>query len=202
MGYEAQALCELGLQREHVKALLESHEILLRGAIRRRFVLTSILNPRVKDDVLAFESADGDTVTLHLGSDVSEKWLRKIQTLPPSLAEKLGIGPDRPAAVFGTVPDEALAQALSNGTETRNLQAATVLIAVVKTPADLAAAVQMHSTMPCRGLWIIHRKGPKAALPEAQIRATLRDLAYRDHKIAGVSSQWTATRYARAEASA
>lgn len=199
MGYEAQALCELGLKRENVKALLESHELLIRGAIKRRFALAAIFNPRVQDGVLAFESASGDTVSLHLGSDVSQKWLRKIQAPPPSLADKLGIGPDHPAAVVGTVPDEALAHALSNGTETRNLQAASVLIAVVKTPADLARAVQTHSTMPCHGLWVIHQKGPKVALPDAQIRASLRDLGYRDHKVSAVSANWTATCYARAE---
>lgn len=201
MGYEAQALCELGMKRENVKALLESHELLLRGAIKRRFAITTMVNPRVRDGVLTFEAADGATVSLHLGSDVSQLWLRKIQTPPPSLADKLGIGPDQPAAVFGTVPDEALSQALSSGTETRNLQTATVLIAVVKTPADLVAAVQMHADMPCRGLWIIHQKGPKAALPDAQIRTTLRDLGYKDHKVATVSAHWTATRYARAEPS-
>jgi hypothetical protein len=196
MGYEAQVLCELGTERQTVLALLESQELVLRGALRRRFLIAYMAAPRVDRGALTFESKDGDTVALHLGDELARKWLKKIQTPPPPLAAKLGIGPHARAAVIGPITDASLAQALKGAT-TDDFSRAEVLIAMLQGMSDLQAAVAQHAAMPCRGVWLVHRKGPDAALPDAQIRLAMRELGYKDHKITGVSSEWTATRYAK-----
>ncbi len=196
MGYEAQVLCELGTERQTVLALLEAQELVLRGALRRRFLIAYMAAPRVDRGALTFESKDGDTVALHLGDELARKWLKKIQTPPPPLAAKLGISPQEPAAVLAPVTDAHLAQAL-HGATTEDMNRATVLVAMLHSMNDLHAAVAQHASMPCRGLWLVHRKGPDAALPDARIREAMRELGYKDHKITGVSDEWTATRYAK-----
>jgi hypothetical protein len=196
MGYEAQVLCELGPERHTVLALLESQELVLRGALRRRFLIAYMAAPRVHRGALTFESKDGDTVALHLGDELARKWLKKIQTPPPPLAAKLGICAHDPAAVLGPVTDAQLGQALQGAT-TEDMRRATVLVAMLHSMSDLEAAVAQHASMPCRGVWLVHRKGPDAALPDARIREAMRELGYKDHKITGVSAEWTATRYAK-----
>ncbi len=196
MGYEAQVLCELGSERQTVLALLESQELVLRGPLRRRFLIACMAAPRVDRGALTFESNDGDTVALHLGDELARKWLKKIQTPPPPLAAKLGIGAHQPAAVLGPVTDSHLAQAL-HGATTEDSGRATVLVVMLHSMGDLEAAVAQHASMPCRGVWLVHRKGPDAALPDARIREAMRERGYKDHKITGVSAEWTATRYAK-----
>ncbi|WAC75081.1 hypothetical protein OU995_10435 [Roseateles sp. SL47] len=198
MGDEVQVLCELGEERRLVRAFLESQELVLRGALRRRFLITGMAAPRVQSGALMFESTEGDTVSLHLGEVLANKWLKKIQTPPPSLAAKLGISASQRAFVLGDVTDETLSQALQ-GTTTTQPVAAVVLVTMVRTIADLQAAVAAHAQMPCRGLWLVHEKGANAPLPDSRIRVAMRELGYKDHKITGVSDRWTATRYAKPE---
>ncbi len=197
MGYEARARCDLGTQTETVKALLESDRIILRGqAIRRQIETVRLAHLRVHGEALVFEAPEGETVVLHLGTQEAGKWMRKLQAPAPTLAAKLGIGPAALAAVYGMVDDEALAAALE-GAVTSEAAAATVLVAVLRSEADLNEAVRLHAGMPCRGLWAVHEKGSRVALPSASIRNALREMGYKDHKVAGVSPRWTATRYAK-----
>ena len=196
MGYEAQVLCDTGAQRETVKALLESDVLILRGSVTRHRIETSLIQqPRLQGEMLTFE-AQGQTFSLYLGAKDAEKWLHKLQTPPPTLAAKLGIGPDRNAAVFGEANDLALQLAL-DGATTANACAATVLIAIVLSPDELLGAVAAHAGMPCRGLWVVFEKGKKAALGDTAIRHALRERGYKDNKTTAVSDRLTATRYMR-----
>jgi uncharacterized protein (DUF1697 family) len=197
VGREAQVRCDIGTQTETVKAQIESGKLILRGsAIRRQLETDRISRARVHDDALVFEAPEGDTVMLHLGAKEASTWLRKLQAPAPTLTDKLGIGRERLVAVYGTVDDEKLAEALHEVVAT-TAEAATVLVAVLRSKADLDEVVQLHAAMPCRGLWVVHEKGPKASLKSVTIRETLRGLGYKDHKVAGISPQWTATRYAK-----
>ena len=78
MGREAQVPCTVGGHTETVKAMLESKELILRGAtLKRRFELAALKRPRVQGDALAF-TAGGEAVSLSLGAVQAQKWLHKI----------------------------------------------------------------------------------------------------------------------------
>lgn len=47
MGREAACLCRWGVDKGEVKALLESHELILRGEIKRKVALTDLKNVKV-----------------------------------------------------------------------------------------------------------------------------------------------------------
>ena len=200
MGREAAAVCTLGTASEPVKALLESRELIVRGpTIKRRFELAALRHLHVAGDSLLFD-VGGEAVSLALGATEAAKWLERAGKPPPTLAAKLGIGPDKPAAVFGPVDgDPELASALA-GARTDSAQNAVVMVAAVFSPAELAHALDVHAGMPCRAIWIVHAKGgASVALGDSAIRATLRARGYRDNKTSAVSARLTATRYVKSE---
>lgn len=197
MGREAQVACTVGAARESVKALLESRELILRGAtVRRRWPLAELQGLAVQGEALVFR-AGAEAVALQLGAAEAAKWKLRIETPPPSLAHKLGIAPERPAAVFGPADDDAELAAALQGARTDRLPEAGVLVAVVLSEDALQQALALHRGMACDGLWVVHAKGRGAVLPESRIRDTLRAQGYVDHKTSAVSERLTATRYRR-----
>lgn len=197
MGLEA--ACEVRIRRGaaleegEAKALLESVELILRGGIKRRWAIASLSGLVVAGEALQF-SAGGEQVQLLLGATVAAKWLAKLGKPPPTLAQKLGLGPAALAAVFGPQDDANLAQALAGHVAADPAQAA-MLVAVMHTEDELQAALVVHARLPCRAFWAVIPKGPRSTLPEAVVRSTLRAAGYADNKTSAVSERLTATRY-------
>ena len=196
MGREAQGLCTIGPHTEAVKALLESTTLIVRGAtLKRQFDISALSGVEVQGNALRFQCA-GEQVTLDLGAEEAQKWLKKIMTPPPSLASKLGIGVEAKACVLGRADDAALAEALA-GAVTTIASDAAVLIVIALNEQDLTQAIARHAGMPCRAMWVVHLKGKAATLGDTAIRQRLRDSGYIDNKTTAVSDRFTATRYAR-----
>jgi len=80
VGREALVHAEVGDETGEVRALLESAELILRGAIRRRFPRSSIKSVTVKSDALCFTCA-GESVRLHLARRAAEAWRKAIAML-------------------------------------------------------------------------------------------------------------------------
>ena len=189
MGREARVECTVDGLSESVHALLESRELILRGkTLQRRFALADLGRLRLSAEDLCFSVA-GESVSLRLGAVEAAKWLGRIQTPPPTLASKLGIGP-------GPVDDDAELAAALIGARTSRPADAVVLVAAVFSLDELAQALQVHASMPCKAVWMVHAKGGKAAaLGDGAIRDVLRARGYKDNKTRAVSTQLTATRY-------
>src|SRR4051794_12231474 len=107
MGREASCHCRWGTEEANVVALLETHELILRGGMRRKVALSSIHDLSVNEESLTFR-VDSDRVELELGKQAAGRWARAIAE-PPSLASKLGILNRRHVKVLGQVEDDALA---------------------------------------------------------------------------------------------
>ncbi len=195
MGREAECWCTAGAEAAQAKALLETGCVILRGAIRRRYDTAQLQDLRIEGRRLCFSVAD-EAVALELGAEEAGRWLTKLNTPLPTLQSKLGISADSPAYVCGELDDAVLAEALAGAT-TDSADAAAVLVAVARSPSELAAALKVHADMPARALWVVHPKGKGASLSDAQVRSTLRALGYVDNKTSAVSAALTATRYAR-----
>lgn len=195
MGRVANCQCRAGLESASAKALLESTELILRGAIKRRYALASIAQVQVQGADLRFQ-AGGESVTLELGADEAAAWARKLLKPPPSLAAKLGVGPGQAVYVFGSVQDPALTTALQ-GAVTGDAAQARQWLAVLLKPSDLQDLLLALQANPAAAVWAVYTKGPAATPGDAAVREALRSAGYRDNKTSAVSATLTATRYAR-----
>jgi hypothetical protein len=186
MGLEAESMLETEGRTHRVKALLESHELILRGDFKRTFKISDLTAVAASEGVLRFVH-DGTDYTLHLLRP--ETWAKKLTTPPPSLASKLGISPDKPAFVIGAVDDEAL-QAALDGNVVGDQGRAAQIIVVAERPDDLPAAADLP-------VWVIYPKGAKSPLPESDVRSLMRAAGWADTKTCSVSARLTALRFNR-----
>jgi hypothetical protein len=198
MGREARCTARVGAESADATALLESTAIVLRGALKRRWDIAALQTLRVEDGELRFEAGD-EAVALALGEPEAGKWLKKLQTPPPTLAAKLGISADNRALLIGPTSgtlDPALAEALAAGL-TSNPREAALLVAVVCKRDELARLADFHAGMRCKTVWVVHPKGPGANPSDADVRLEMRARGYVDNKTSAVSDALTATRYVR-----
>lgn len=200
MGLEATCICRTAAGAAEVRALLESRELILRGAIRRTIPIASIAGLRIDPaGALAFRVGD-EAMMLELGQEKAARWAKKIATPPPSLASKLGLGPAAKALLFGDVADPALIAALE-GNRADDAADAALGLAVVADRAALDRALADYVAAGIAGpIWIVHGKGPRASIGDGAVRAHMRAAGYRDNKVSAVSDTLSATRYARPKA--
>jgi hypothetical protein len=194
MGLEAETTCTHSGKSFAVKTLLESTELILRGALKRKVPINALKHVTVKGPALTFE-ANGESFALNLGAVKAAIWAKKIATPPPSLAKKLGLSATTPALVIGAVDDAELEAALTCHT-TSNAKQAALFVAVTRDDAALAAALKAYGKAGAP-LWLINVKGPKSALGENAIREKLRALGFKDTKTCAVSATLSGTRYNR-----
>ena len=200
MGREASCTARVGDETAEVAALLESTTVVLRGDIKRRYEIAALQNLRLEGDELRFEAGE-EAVALTLGDKEGAKWLKKLQTPPPTLAAKLGVSAENPALLIGPTVgslDPALAEALAGGITT-NLREARMLVAVLSNASELPRMAEFHADMICKTVWVVYPKGPEAMPSEAEVRLAMRNWGYVDNKTSAVSDRLTATRYVRSE---
>ena len=111
MGREARCAASWGTRSGEVTALLESTELIVRGAFRARAPLASLTSVQVTGDTLRFRAGDED-VALVLGA-AAQRWAAALTKPRPTLAARLGITAPSRLIVEGRVDDEALAAALA-----------------------------------------------------------------------------------------
>src|SRR6266699_842318 len=102
MGQEVVCFAELGGHREKGRALLETSEIVFRGASRKfrlKIPFAKIHSARAFDGELRLKTPDGEAV-FTLGA-AAEKWLEKIKNPKPRL-DKLGVKPGASVALVGS----------------------------------------------------------------------------------------------------
>lgn len=200
MGREASCTARVGQETAEVTALLESTTVVLRGAIKRKWDIAALQNLRLEGEELRFEAGE-EAVALVLGDKEGGKWLKKLQTPPPTLAAKLGVSAENLALLIGPTVgtlDPALAEALAGGITT-NLREARMLVAVLSKASELPRMAEFHADMICKTVWVVHPKGPDADPSDAQVRTAMRGWGYVDNKTSAVSDALTATRYVRSD---
>ncbi|WP_422011284.1 hypothetical protein [Roseateles sp.] len=196
MGREASCTARVGTETAEVTALLESTTVVLRGDLKRRWDIAALQNLRLAGEELLFDAGD-EAVALVLGEKEAGRWLKKLQTPPPTLAAKLGVSAENPALLIGPTQgalDPALAEALTGGITT-NMREARMLVAVLSNPSELPRMAEFHADMICKTVWVVHPKGPDASPSDAEVRTAMRGWGYVDNKTSAVSETLTATRY-------
>ena len=203
MGREASCTARVGNETAEATALLESTTVVLRGDLKRRWDIAALQNLRIEGEELRFEAGE-EAVALVLGEKEAGRWLKKLQTPPPTLAAKLGVSAENPALLIGPTVgplDPALAEALAGGITT-NLREARMLVAVLSNPSELPRMAEFHADMICKTVWVVHPKGPEASPSDTEVRLAMRNWGYVDNKTSAVSDKLTATRYVQTEAPA
>ncbi|CAL4866908.1 hypothetical protein MMA231_01154 [Asticcacaulis sp. MM231] len=194
MGLEAESEVRVGRESHYVKALLESRDLIFRGAFRKTLPIADLKDPRIVNDALLFEHEDL-SYALALPAGQASKWLKKLTTAPPTLAAKLGIDSDHRAFVTGHVDDAALEEALLDAVTTDPLQAAVSVI-IARAPDELSAALaEVTQRLPHAPIWVVYPKGPKSPLPDSTVRTHMHALNLIDTKSSAVSDRLTATRF-------
>ena len=188
MGREAACICTWGTQTGDVRALLETHEVIVRGSVRGRVARNEVRDVRVDGDALHFR-AGTVPVTLVLGAREAGAWAQRLTAPPPSLAKKLGITEGLRVRIWGDV-DGLAGDAL--GAARRVTRGAFDLALVrVETPAQLAALPDVAP------VWVFYTKGRNAPVGENAVRATLRARGLIDIKTSAVNATHTALLFRR-----
>jgi hypothetical protein len=193
MGREALIHVEVGNEAAEVKALLEAHELILRGEIKRRFTKAAMERLAVEREALCFV-ANGEAVRLHLGAKMATNWMEAILKPPASLRAKLGLDNGAMALLVGVHDDAALAEATEGALVTGETKP-DMLLALVDSEADLDHALEVQSNYTGLPIWAIYPKGKAAKFGDTAIRTKLRAAGFRDTKSCAVSDRLTATRY-------
>lgn len=193
MGREALTHAEVGGVRGEVRALLESGELVLRGAIRRHFPRSALVGVTAHEDRLCFTCA-GEEVQLYLGPKTAAAWAKAIAAPPPTLRAKLGLDKGGRALVLGAFDDKALTEAVT-GARAQDAATADMIVACIRSSDELRAARDLHKAHERLPLWTIYPKGSGVAFGERDVRAFLRAEGLRDTKSCAVSDRLTATRY-------
>jgi hypothetical protein len=193
MGREAICTCHWGGESAEVKALLETHELILRGDLKKKVPIPELKDVRADGGDLVFK-VGRESVVLTLGEKDAASWAKKIKIPPPTLKDKLGLKDGAKALVLGAVKDAALKEALK-GASTKTPDKAAMAVAIVESEKDLAAAIR--ACPKAAPIWIVHRKGKAARFGEAPVRATMRAKGFMDTKVSAVSEAFSATRYSR-----
>jgi hypothetical protein len=175
--------------------LLETHELIVRGALSRRVPIAQLQNVSVENEELHF-NVGGDAVSFSLGSVLAQRWARAITTPPPNLASKLGISGSSRLRLLGEIDSDELNAAIAEAGAT-NGKEADLIIASVRTPHDLKLALARLPKNPSDlpPLWIVYPKGSIDNFGESFVREVLRNRGFIDTKVASVSSKLTALRF-------
>jgi hypothetical protein len=192
MGREIDATVTFRGQTGACKLLLESDDFILRGDIRARFARVTFAAYLAEQDDLVIQTPQG-SLRASIGAAEAARWVKALAKAPPSLADKLGIGPDRPVFVIGELTAPELVAA-TFGVTAPVAAAATVGLAELRSAADLDRARLAAGDL---ALWGITLKGPATAFSDAELRKILRAAGWIDTKSCAVSAELTATRYQR-----
>jgi hypothetical protein len=194
MGREATCNCTWARESALCKVSLETHELILRGLIRRRIPIASLSHVRAQGDQLLFR-AGADEVALNLGANLAQSWAKKITTPPPTLAAKLGISKTIHLALIGEFESDEIRTAIAAAGATAGKHT-DLILANVKTVADLNYTLDRYAAIAGNPpIWIVYPKGQGKPIGETEIRNTLRHEGFMDTKIASVSQTLTALRF-------
>jgi hypothetical protein len=200
MGREAECACETNGVTVHVKALLESQELILRGEMSRRIPFSAMTKVRARGERLCFE-VKAEPWSLAIGSALAEQWVAIVLKPPPSLAKKMGITAELTVELAGEVDDKNLEGVLA-GAKAITKRDGELIVARVDTPEALAGVLKEKAKPLANGIpmWVVFRKGRGQELGEHDVRGLCLAAGLVDHKVTAVSPALTALRFVKRRA--
>jgi hypothetical protein len=181
MGNEATVRAKVGGKADKGKALLETNEVLFRGAQRCVVKL---------DGVRSSASVSGawlklGELELELGAQEAGKWLEKIKN-PKTVLQKLGLKPGQKVQLIN-VGDEKFAAGFE-----RSEAQPDVVFYQVGSAADLKRLPRIEGD---QVLWLLRPKGKNAPVGERETMAAGKAAGLVDVKVVGFSAALSAEKY-------
>lgn len=192
MGLEAECEVEWQGRTARAKALLETEEIIVRGAVKLKIPRARITQAKAAGGALAV-TFGGETATFALGA-AAEKWARALATTKSRL-DKLGVKAGLVVSVIG-VEDAAfrdeLRERIGAFTDGEAAAGGDLLFFGVRAIADLERFRALKGTLaPAGALWVIRPKG-HPEITEAGVMAAGKRAGLVDVKVASFSPTHTA----------
>jgi hypothetical protein len=194
MGNEAACRIDVNGETFDAKVLLETSELVVRGALKRKIVLRDAQNVEAAGGILTLHDGP-DEIRIHLG-DNAAKWAEKIRK-PKPVAEKLGIRAGQTISISGTLDDAFVEDLRTRGADvsSRVRKNSDVIFFSVSRREDLQRLETLRGSLaPAGALWVVRPKG-SAAISEADVMAAGRAAGLVDVKVVRFSDTHTAEKF-------
>jgi hypothetical protein len=197
MGNEVKCVARIDGKKDQGKALLETSEVIFRGAeCRVKIAFAEMKSVAAEDGELRIKTTGGE-FRFAVGLAAAEKWREKILH-PKTRAEKLGVKAGMRVAVVGD-REAALAKELRqnkaqivNGNATAS---AELIFWFVDEKSGLGIAGKIAKNLEgAAGLWIVYPKGKKE-ITENDVLNAGRKTGLKDVKVVGFSPTHTALKF-------
>jgi hypothetical protein len=196
MGKEVWGTVHVGKLKYAGKILLETNEIIFRGAkYRAKIAFGEMKSVMAADGELRMATKDG-VVVLEVGS-AAEKWREKILH-PKTRAQKLGVKAGTQVQLAGEF-DADFAKELKDSSA-KILQAGgssaaeITFFAADDQPSLMAAAKHARKMKGAQALWVVYPKG-KQEIAESDVLSAGRKAGLKDVKVVGFSATHTALKF-------
>ncbi len=191
MGNEALCRVEIGGEAADAKALLETEELIVRGAVRAKIPFREAKDVAAEDGVLRLRWNDRE-VRVHVGRDAA-KWAEKIRN-PKSVIDKLGVKPRQRVSVIGSVEEAFLADLVKHGVDLarRQRRDSDIIFFAANARDDLARLDELRRALaPAGAIWVLRPKGG-GAITESDVMAAGKAAGLVDVKVVRFSDTHTA----------
>jgi len=199
MGREIQCRAKSGGKWFQGKALLETNEVVFRGALRLRIPHASLQSVIAHGGELHLKWS-GNSAVLELGEQ-AEKWAHAILH-PKSTADKLGLKPGLKISAVHIPDDQVVTDARRiaaefNSNKDKPLPDSDMIFFGAEAVQDLSAIKRLVSSLASTGaIWIVYPKGRKE-ITELQVLAAGRKAGLVDVKVVAYSATHTALKFVR-----
>jgi len=162
LGNEAVCHVRVGKDAGEAKALLETDEVIVRGALKARIPFAAITNVTVDGDTLVLRTAE-QSVEIAVGAREAQRWAEKIRN-PKGRLDKLGVKPGQTVSVLGSIADDDFeAELRGRGVELTTGRARPksdlIFFGVTKARDLDRLATLRKSLQPAGAIWILRPKG-------------------------------------------
>jgi len=191
MGNEVLTRVEIGDESAQAKALLETEELIVRGAIKAKIPFNEMKDVRAGDGMLSLRWKGRD-VHVHVGRDAA-KWEDKIRN-PRSVLDKLGVKSGQRVSVIGKVDGSFTEMLEGRGVEVsrRPRPERDVIFFGADRREDLARLEEFrHALKPAGAIWVLRPKG-NPAISESDVMAAGKAAGLVDVKVVRFSATHTA----------
>jgi hypothetical protein len=194
MGREIKCMAELGTWTGAGRLLLETDELIFRGAQRLTVPFAAVRGVRDEDGWLVVEYGTDETARFDLGK-LTPSWVTAI-TSPRTRIDKLGVKPETRVRTVGTLDADfmdELAARTSHVNESDDV--VDIVILAVDTPDDLERLAELRNGITQDGaIWVVHPKGD-ASLGHETLVTAAHDAQLVDNRTARFSTTHTALRF-------
>lgn len=193
MGNEALCRVEVDGKSAEAKVLLETSELIVRGAVKLRIPFSEMESVDADGDLLRIRWS-GRSASFTLGPQ-AKKWAEKIRN-PKSVIDKLGIKPGQRITALGALDDDFVAQLSALGEVSRRPRNnSDIVFYAVWRQDQLEKLTSLRALLtPAGALWVIRPKSA-AAVTESQVLAAGKAAGLVDVKVVRFSESHTAEKF-------